>query len=45
VNGNVEWVTVTGDKEVIESGREPGSSEGRKIEADLAQPLTPESQM
>jgi putative cardiolipin synthase len=45
VNGNVEWVTVTGDKEVIESGREPGSSAGRKIEADLAQPLTPESQM
>jgi putative cardiolipin synthase len=45
VSGNIEWVTVTNGKEIIEQTTEPGSSAGRKIEADLAQPLTPDSQM
>ena len=43
--GKTEWVTVEDGKENIEEDNKPLSSRGRKIEADLAQPLTPESQM
>jgi len=43
--GKTEWVTIVDGKETIEPDSEPLSSEKRKIEADLAQPLTPESQM
>jgi putative cardiolipin synthase len=43
--GKTEWVTVEDGEEIIEEDNEPLSSRGRKIEADLAQPLTPNSQM
>jgi putative cardiolipin synthase len=43
--GKTEWVTVEDGEEIIEEDNEPLSSRGRKIEADLAQPLTPDSQM
>jgi putative cardiolipin synthase len=44
-DGKTEWVTTVNGKETIESGKEPLSSRERRIKADLAQPLTPESQM
>ena len=43
--GKTEWVTVENGAETIEPDKEPLSSGGRKLEADLAQPLTPGSQM
>jgi putative cardiolipin synthase len=43
--GKTEWVTVRDGKEIVEKDSEPLTSEKRKIEADLAQPFTPESQM
>jgi len=43
--GKTEWVTVEHGEETIETHNEPLSSRSRKIEADLAQPFTPESQM
>jgi putative cardiolipin synthase len=43
--GNSEWVTREAGKEAIEPGSEPLSSSSRKLEADLAEPLTPSSQM
>ena len=43
--GKTEWVTVKNGKETIEPKSEPLSSRGRKLEADLAQPFTPGSQM
>ncbi len=43
--GKTEWVTVENGKETIEPKSEPLSSSGRKLEADLAQPFTPGSQM
>jgi len=44
--GRTEWFTVEEDGSVtVEANDEPLSSSGRMIEADLAQPLTPKSQM
>ncbi len=43
--GKTEWVTVENGAETIEADNEPLSSGGRKLEADLAQPFTPGSQM
>jgi putative cardiolipin synthase len=43
--GETEWVTRQDGKEAIEPGSEPLSSSNRKLEADLAEPLTPSSQM
>ena len=43
--GETEWVTVLDGKEVSEPESEPMSSTGRKVKADLAQPLTPKDQM
>jgi putative cardiolipin synthase len=43
--GHTEWVSIVDGKEIIEENSEPLSSSGRKLEADLAQPFTPESQM
>jgi hypothetical protein len=43
--GKTEWVTVRDVKEIVEEHTEPLTSETRKIEADLAQPFTPGSQM
>jgi putative cardiolipin synthase len=43
--GHTEWITIEDGKETIEENSEPLSSRGRKIEADLAQPFTPDSQM
>jgi putative cardiolipin synthase len=43
--GKTEWVTVQDGKETVEEHSEPLTSKTRKIEADLAQPFTPESQM
>jgi hypothetical protein len=43
--GDTEWVTVNDGVEIIESDSEPLTSESRKMEADLAQPFTPESEM
>jgi putative cardiolipin synthase len=43
--GKTEWVTIDNGKEIIEQDDEPLSSSGRKIEADLVQPLTPQSEM
>lgn len=43
--GETEWVTVENGTEVIEEHSEPLSSGKRKLEADLVQPITPESQM
>lgn len=44
--GKTQWVTIEADgTEIIEPKDEPLSSSGRKIKADLAQPLTPKSQM
>jgi len=43
--GKTEWVTVKDGNETIEPDSEPLSSGGRKLEADLAQPFTPSSQM
>jgi putative cardiolipin synthase len=44
-DGDTEWVTVQNGEETIEPDSEPLSSKGRKLEADLAEPFTPESQM
>jgi putative cardiolipin synthase len=43
--GQTEWVTIEDGKETIEENSEPLSSSSRKIEADLVQPFTPDSQM
>jgi putative cardiolipin synthase len=43
--GKAEWVTVQDGKETVEKKSEPLSSAARKIEADLAQPFTPGSEM
>ena len=43
--GNTEWVTVENGIETVEPDNEPLSSKGRKLEADLAEPFTPSSQM
>jgi putative cardiolipin synthase len=43
--GDTEWVTVRNGEETIEPKSEPLSSSTRKLEADLAQPFTPESEM
>ncbi len=43
--GDTEWVTVKDGVEIIESDSEPLTSKIRKMEADLAQPFTPESEM
>jgi putative cardiolipin synthase len=43
--GDTEWVTVIDGVEIIESESEPLTSKSRKLEADLAQPFTPASQM
>jgi putative cardiolipin synthase len=43
--GKTEWVTIENGKEVVEADSEPLTSAGRKLEADIAQPFTPESQM
>ncbi len=43
--GKTEWVTVRDGIENIEEHAEPLASKTRKIEADIAQPFTPESQM
>jgi putative cardiolipin synthase len=44
-HGHTEWVTIEGNREAIESDAEPMTSSGQRIEADLAQPLTPASEM
>ena len=43
--GKTEWVTVQDGEETVEEDSEPLTSVMRKIEADIAQPFTPESQM
>ncbi len=43
--GDTEWITVKNGVEIIESDSEPLTSKSRKIEADLAQLITPDSQM
>ena len=43
--GKTEWVTVQDGIENIEEHAEPLTSKTRKLEADIAQPFTPESQM
>ena len=43
--GKTEWVTVKNGVETVEPDNEPLSSSSRKLEADLAQPFTPASQM
>jgi putative cardiolipin synthase len=43
--GKTEWVSVVDGEAIVEPHSEPLSSGARKLEADLAQPLTPESQM
>jgi putative cardiolipin synthase len=43
--GGTEWVTVRNGEETIEPKSEPLSSSSRKLEADLVQPLTPDSEM
>ena len=43
--GKTEWVTIEDGVETIEPDNEPLSSGSRKLEADLAGPLTPGSQM
>jgi len=43
--GDPEWVTVDNGVETVEPNNEPLSSKSRKLKADLAQLLTPSSQM
>jgi putative cardiolipin synthase len=43
--GQTEWVTFENGVETIEPDREPLSSNARKMEADLVEPFTPESEM
>ena len=43
--GDTEWVTVRNGEETIEPNSEPLTSNSRKLEADLVQPLTPASEM
>jgi putative cardiolipin synthase len=43
--GQTEWVTIVDGKESIEPNPEPLTTEKRRGEADLMEPLTPESQM
>jgi putative cardiolipin synthase len=44
-DGKTEWVTIEDGKESIEPHSEPLTSRSRKLEADLAEPFTPESEM
>ena len=43
--GQIEWVTIVNGIETIEADNEPLSSNARKMEADLVEPFTPESEM
>ena len=43
--GDTEWVTVQNGEEIIEPESEPLAGSSRKLEANLAEPFTPESQM
>ena len=44
-DGKTEWVTVEDGNESIEPESEPLSSKSRKLAADLAEPVTPASQL